>query len=147
MPRKRKVNVTRRRRLTPNQRRELLIGPPGFSWHSVFPNHPARRAPKFRAPWAFASELRRREAWDEHRDELMARGNRVGRRPWGWWRYSAPQWPLTAVREEYLPVPLTDHWELQAVDESQTECLDRLGLLSDQECLLLTQWDRRTEAA
>jgi hypothetical protein len=56
----------------------------------------------------FASPFLRRAAWEHYKDELM-QDCPPGRRPGGFWWYSAPERP----RE----------------DESQADCLRRLGLL------------------
>jgi hypothetical protein len=39
---------------------------------------------------AFASDDERRAAWHRHRDFVMTSVGRRGRRPYAWWRYSAP---------------------------------------------------------
>jgi hypothetical protein len=62
-------------------------------------------------------ELRR--AWEEHREELLARQLGPGRRPWAWWRFEAG-------REEHLnPYPLDSEGTIEehrdAIDEYEIE--------------------------
>src|SRR3954468_1512121 len=61
---------------------------------------------------AFASEAEQREAWETHRDALMAR-KRAGMRPMAWWEYDSKE----------------------PRDRDVTECLQlyRMGELSEDE--------------
>lgn len=70
MPRRRSSEKARRGALTDGQEMELEIGP-------------GHRVASF-----FADAAARREAWFEHRDELLAQGP-PGNRPWAWWRYES----------------------------------------------------------
>jgi hypothetical protein len=57
---------------------------------------------------AFRTDQERREAWERHRDYLMAKGDR-GWRPQAWWDYDAPQLGVRRPRDrEYDKAAL---WE------------------------------------
>ncbi|TEB14606.1 hypothetical protein Psfp_02747 [Pelotomaculum sp. FP] len=63
---------------------------------------------------AFSSPEERRQAWLEHRDDLMAKWSHEGRRPGAWWTYEHP-------KLERLP------------DEEDWEYLIRAGEVSPEE--------------
>jgi hypothetical protein len=91
MPRRRRTMKHRRAELTDDQFFELLLGPSGENVS------------------AFASENDRREAWEEHRERLLARRERSpGRRAWAWWHYESP---------EPRDPTLTQHDQLDAMGE------------------------------
>ena len=77
MPRRRRLVKGRHDRLTFDQEQELLHG---FAF--------------FGEGFAENDEASRREAWNTHRDRLMAeweKNDRPGRRPKAWWRYDAAE--------------------------------------------------------
>jgi hypothetical protein len=61
----------------------------GFTLDGAEPNfnHP-RTSPMFDCPFKDADHIRR--AWIENRERLLA-GCDPFKRPWGWWRYDAPE--------------------------------------------------------
>jgi hypothetical protein len=124
MPRRIRNPRYQRRALTSLQRNELVLGIEAG---------------------AFASELARRRAWFAWRDDLLRRVN-LGRRPWAFWLYEVGGFPHKAIREVWVNRPLTDIWEMRPVDETQTEALDRLGLLGDEERARLVLWGCLAEA-
>lgn len=69
--------------------------------------------------YVFASEAERREAWERHREQVLAKPHNPGTRPGAWWKYDAPERPLQ--------------------DEGQEATLYRLGLLTPEETVLLSR--------
>lgn len=74
-----------------------------------------------REPPAFESEAARREAWEVHRERLMAHRH-AGTRPDGWWCYESP-----------IPYPGY---------ERERSALYEAGLLSAEEVAEVTAWWR-----
>jgi hypothetical protein len=73
--RPRRIPKARTTVLTTNQRSELEMG-----W-----NITPYLGPNFR------DDAHRREAWEQHREEFLAREPHPGRRPWAFWRFEAPR--------------------------------------------------------
>src|SRR5262245_5674805 len=70
----------------------------------------------------FLDEDERREAWEQHRDYVMARWSSHGKRPLAWWDYEAP-----------IPRPRDPEYEEAALWEA--------GLLTPKEAHVLeTRW-------
>jgi hypothetical protein len=90
-------------------------------------------------------------AWEELGEEITAAFVREHpcRRPWGWWRYSAPE-PRRKIRDDapvdlqhaelYAGVPVGYRWE------TELEFLSRLNLLTESEKLCLTSQNRKPSA-
>jgi len=93
MPRRRRLVKGRRDRLTNGQRLELLTG---HAWFAC-PGVPEEAG--------FGDdETARRAAWEAYREQLLVESEaegQAGRRPWGWWRYDAPE-PRDKHRHETL---------------------------------------------
>jgi len=103
MPRRRRIPKRRLDRLNERQRQLLLLGV------ALFEDEPG-----------FESEQEEREAWERHREALLAEcaAERPARwRPAAWWKYEAP--------------------EPRNKDEPEAEQLARLGLLTPEERALL----------
>jgi len=90
--------------LTHSQQMELWLGP---SHHGS----------------AFASDEHRRAAWFRHRDRLMQRWGKDGRRPLGWWEYEAPEkglrFPGSKVHERSILYEFSD--VLSAAERTELE--------------------------
>lgn len=110
MPRKTRISKRSQVQLSDRQKANLICGP----------YHPAARAPVWR------NDDERREAWEAHRDELIAMnfierpvgmlcgsGKGYGTRPLAWWQYDAP--------------------ELRRDGESEYDYINRMNLLTDAE--------------
>lgn len=70
----------------------------------------------------FKNDQERREAWFEFREQIMAVRRNPCTRPYGWWRYEAPEMP----------------W----FGESNEQALARLGLLTEEEIIGLKERGR-----
>ena len=109
--------------------------------------------------------LRHRDLWDANRDELVREwiGAHPGSRPWGWWRYDAPEGrrqlagaghPILDYGRESVPswrefAGLPVLLALDATDppvfESEPATLARLGVLTSEERRRLTPVDFEPE--
>jgi hypothetical protein len=103
-----RINRLRRARqqqnkLTHNQRFELILGQAGKSH--------------------FASDAERKQAWREHRDELLAAVNPT-QRPWGYWQY-----------EQGCRHPRCG---------KSAAVLAELGLLTEEEKRLIAKWEKKS---
>ena len=73
-----------------------------------------------------------RAAWTTHREELMSRC-KPGERPLAWWLFEAPEWRHLADSPRPPLTELGPDGYFQASPSNQTEILERLGLLSEDE--------------
>lgn len=93
-----------------------------------------------------------KQAWDELGEGITADwlAERPGTRPWGWWRWSAPEprrvvagrehpesgyppWLPGCERQFYFGRPTPIHPKDTAQYEDEVDYLDRLGLLTEDE--------------
>lgn len=98
----RKRKDKRRHGLSMMEQAELMIGP----------------SP--RGGSLFADDAARERAWQEHRDELVAKPA-PGRRPWAWWRYERQTEPPKDQRAYLGAHGLLRPDELQALTEQAVE--------------------------
>lgn len=85
-------------------------------------------------PKAFASPLARLAAYHRMRNRLLAECS-AGQRPLAFWQYEAPERPRQGVEVRTWIHYVGDRVVTSEllVDESQADCLNRLGLLEDWE--------------
>lgn len=125
-----------RRDLTFNERMRLSTG------------HPAD---------AFASEAEEREAWERHRDELIARDatNRPGHRPWAFWTYDVGAMGIERDPRGHAPYEhLRYAWLAEGPEwwaahllaiRAQVAFLAREGALTDDEIAAIRNPSRRAD--
>jgi hypothetical protein len=132
MPRVHRRGKERLRDLSFDQLGELLWGPGAPDSIAFNPATIANRRSYFESP------LVRRAAYFGHRDEVLADHN-AGQRPWAWWQFEARERPRENVRkvEGY-------DWRGQLiyydVNESEADCLRRMGQLQPWEEAQIAAW-------